>query len=280
MKSALEFCADLGFGGGEMVTDIEARDAEHAAESQARERALREELDKLKFSMEVLHKLAKECDRLKGELAEARRLLGACESLGGPPSFERTFLAVASPAESPTFEQLVERVGPLPTTGLAGACTASAGKCNSPKVCQEAGKCIDARIREATESTGVQPHPHPLSGECIVCEPAASPDDIRERLEKVESALHALHRFSDASTKTAEGFERRLQRLEEWARRQVAEPWFDPEQQPAAPQKQAGHVFTCIPLSASHEPIVEVCNDNCVCWHCGNQRSACRGAKP
>jgi len=189
--------------------------------------------------------------------------------------------AAPSTGESPTFEQLVQRVGPLPTTQLAGAAESTGD------MIQELGEVLDAagaRVYINRSPKGcVCPFPRDkcpkCENPCEECRKAAPPDDIWERLEQVESALHAMHRFSDATMKTAEGFERRLIILEDTARKRwidVAEQietspsarhefipgphpelcYFErsvgiicaltrqnPVHAPAAPQEQAGHAF-------------------------------------
>ena len=67
----------------------------------------------------------------------------------------------------------------------------------------------------------------------------------------------------------------RLDTLEEWARRQVAEPWFDPGRQPAAPQEQAGHAFECRGGETSKS-----CAETCLCCVCHERFKDCAGAKP
>lgn len=61
---------------------------------------------------------------------------------------------------------------------------------------------------------------------------------------------------------------KRVDALEEWARRQVAEPWFDPERKAPPPPEAAvpGHAFVCrwVELHGAHNRD-ERCNNSC-CW--------------
>ncbi len=178
MKTPAEWdarCADCN-GEDEVAARLEARDAEHAAESKAREKALREELEGMRERERLLNghcadrnALAQENDRLKGELAEARRLL--TEAKTRPLTLREldAFLAAPSPAESPTFDQLVERVGSLPTTQLAGAA-------------ESTGEAFMASLPIATRTYV----------------PAAPPDDIRDRL--------TFEQFSDINRRRCESY--------------------------------------------------------------------------
>jgi len=184
-----------------------------------------------------------ERDRLKGELAEARRLLDIvrCEDLHGKATVDAAWMevddfldAAPSPAEStgvqPSSEGALRNVmaGRLPWDP-GPPCAASAGSCNSPNACGEAGKCIDARMRAflgTAESTSVETAEQirkrlgwaPLTDEQKRVSlahnlPAAPPDDIRDATDEdakawAETALRHLNRIED--------HERRLKALEEW----------------------------------------------------------------
>ncbi len=157
---------------------------------------------------EVATNLREENTSIKGELAEARaeldnalnfiqRVSDGDAGCGAAEDYiaKHTLSAAPSPAES---------------TGVRDACS----------------RCHGAR-------GGTPGNENIIDGKpvCDYCHAdqlaAATPDDIRARLERVETALHALYRFSDATMKTAEGFERRLIILEDTARKR----WIDVAEQ-------------------------------------------------
>jgi hypothetical protein len=272
---------------------VEARDAEHAAESKAREEALR--ADVLKLQDDLLQAANREVAleatierlgdnlggmndlvvRLKGELAEARRLMDKARMQNVDVSVIDaidSFLAAPLPAESPTFEQLVERVGPLPTTQLAGAAEST----GVMKVFPLHGPDVDAAMqtkakcrcdgkgwprRSGPPTKCMVSNPCAFDGPPFMSAPAAPPDDIRDRVEQLEA-------WRDGSVAWGRGAERRLEELEAALRNpnvslgnldlckrclNAAHPWAHSlcspcptaanTTAPAAPQEQAGHAF-------------------------------------
>jgi len=253
MKTAAEFVAACGWlDTPQTVGAIAARDAEHAAlfanelqrhatESKAREEAMQATIGRL--GKEVID-LSEERDRLKGELAEARdraRMMSELIARIESSYFDyRHALAAPSPAESTPkirdslagqmheplrFQDLVQRVGPLPTTQLAGAAESTGVVGMLCAFCDGHGRVppLHNSTCNLCRGTGLQ-------------QPAAPPDDIRERLERIEKWAAKVEVFLKHE--------------------------FNPVEPaaPAAPQEQAGHAFTMV---AKHEYNREL--DACQC---------------
>jgi len=311
MKTPLEFLASIGsFDFSQLARSaIELRDAGHAAESKAREEAMQAQIELLSEHCNDRNALVQERDRLKGELAEARRLENeACvahlrRTAPYYPAARRAILELASVLEA----RILAAPSPAESTGVP-----CSGTCWPP--CAQHAKQIAAETPAAqpvstvkAESTGVPPlvvDAYPCN-ECgvtrtkaeggtvfTVCdtcwdarshcacktdEPAASPDDIRERV--VYATQAQLDMRMRVAGERQDEFERRLKALEE--RYDVLSKWNGAlakmAEGPAAPQEQAGHAWEC----AVKKPGVSTpCFDYCECKHCGKRLKDCTGAKP
>ena len=252
MKTAAEFVAACGWlDTPQTVGAIAARDAEHAAlfanelqrhatESKAREEAMQATIGRL--GKEVID-LSEERDRLKGELAEARdraRMMSELIARIESSYFDyRHALAAPSPAESTPkirdslagqmheplrFQDLVQRVGPLPTTQLAGAAESTGVVGMLCAFCDGHGRVppLHNSTCNLCRGTGLQ-------------QPVAPPDDIRDAAENVRDLRGALTKTACRLDDRIDDHERRLKALEDIRLfgRTISEP--------VAPQEQAGH---------------------------------------
>ncbi len=263
MKTAREHWNDLILARSLAVETIAARDAEHIAESKAREEAMRATIERLgkdaadkQSEIELLSEhcndrnaMAQERDRLKGELAEARELLSQAPLNIHADSYlwftqrRAKQLAVLSPAESTwaSVEKNAREVAQWPAWKREGSGilrelakpTESTGYVRS--------NC-DGCARQLPIERGMHKGPDdPWDVQMCTAnryEPAAPPDDIRERLE----ALHAdiAQRFTLVWTRI-DAHARRLKDIEEAA-------------QPVAPQArgEAGHAFVPMKDAPNH----------------------------
>jgi hypothetical protein len=318
MKTAREFCAEQGWIEAEStIRAIGFRDAEHAdvlADVRSERDHLKGELRTMTAMWNGLRTmLPPQIKQLKGELAEARRLLDIvrCEELhteaevGDAWMAVDDFLAAPSPAEStpkirdsltgqmhepPRFQDLVHRVGPLPTTQLAGASQSwsdAIGKAASVADVAMANEGVDgtsaryvlAAIRELApaESTGVSPVMTEVYADEIkehADRQPAPPDDIEER-------LGARLRWHDQEFSA---LDRRLKALEDAGRlAQIHKDWGSALQgmadTPAAPQEQAGHAFECKDRYPKDRSDCQTAGFDCIC-DCGKRRHEHIGPKP